>query len=133
MLFYYSILLVSLVALCTGCLKDDPERQAAQEKLILVQEALTAFYYDTGRYPTESEQLGVLIEDQTITGWRGPYLSGDELIDPWQHAYTFGGFRDVIFVASAGRNGKMETTQLDLNQGLSRGDDVIIMFPNEEQ
>jgi hypothetical protein len=132
MFLYYPILLASLVALCNGCLKDDPERQAVQEKLIQVQEALKEFYHDTGRYPTESEQLGVLIEDQKIAGWRGPYLSGDELIDPWYHAYAFGEFRDVIFVASAGRNGKMETTHLDLNQGLSRGDDVIIMFPNEE-
>lgn len=121
-----------LVALSNSCAQDDPDRKTAQQDLIRIQEALKKFYSDTGWYPMDSEQLSVLIDDQRIKEWKGPYISSDGLIDPWHHSYNFGTFRDVIFIASAGRNGEPETTHLDLNQGLSRGDDIIIMFPNQE-
>ena len=124
--------MLGLVALSNNCVQDDPDKKTAQQDLIRIQEALKNFYSDTGRYPTDSEQFSVLIDDQRIKGWKGPYISSDSLIDPWKRSYDFGTFRDVIFIASAGPNGRRQTTDLDLNQGLSRGDDIVIMFPNQE-
>ena len=53
-------------------------------------------------------------------------------MDPWEHPYHYGFARDIIFIASVGPNGQPETTRLDLNQGLSRGDDIILMIPNQK-
>ncbi|WP_217356240.1 type II secretion system major pseudopilin GspG [Ruegeria arenilitoris] len=71
--------------------------------------ALQLFYIDTGRYPTNSESLTVLVNappgDPT---WSGPYLdSEDGLIDPWGRAYIYAEPSDQSnpIVTSLGRDG----------------------------
>lgn len=51
--------------------------------------ATELFFLDTGRYPTQSEGLRILVErpsaDQT---WNGPYLNkAGGIIDPWGNPY----------------------------------------------
>ena len=126
------VLILGLIVFQSSCARPNPENMIVQEELLKIQEGLKRFYRDTGRYPTEMEQLIVLTDHSSIKGWNGPYISSQELFDPWQKAYRYGKIRDIIFIASSGRNGLPETTQLDLNQGLSRGDDIIIMMPERE-
>ena len=69
--------------------------------------AVQLFYIDTGRYPTASEGLSVLVSAPPgDPAWDGPYMqSADALTDPWGRGYLYeeaeGGFR----IASLGRDG----------------------------
>jgi general secretion pathway protein G len=53
--------------------------------------ALDLFYLDTGRYPTSSDGLDVLVQRPTgIEIWNGPYLKGGRVPrDPWGNAYQY--------------------------------------------
>lgn len=51
--------------------------------------ALDMFEQDTGRLPTTSEGLDVLVGDPGIPGWRGPYVKGGLKPDPWGTAYAY--------------------------------------------
>lgn len=71
--------------------------------------AVQFFYIDTGRYPTETEGLLVLLTAPPgDTSWDGPYLeSSDALDDPWGRAYQF--FQnegDQFAILSLGRDGQ---------------------------
>ena len=107
-----------------------PEEKEARSELLILRGALEEYRKDVGRYPTDSEQLSVLFMDPKAPGWKGPYLMSDSLVDPWQHPYVYGQFREIIFVASTGPNGRPETPEDHLQQGLSGGDDIILLMPN---
>jgi len=52
-------------------------------------DALEHFRIDTGRYPTDAEQFGPLLEAPSdVTGWNGPYTSTPPA-DPWGDPYTY--------------------------------------------
>jgi len=53
--------------------------------------AVEFFHLDTGRYPTSSEGLQVLVSNSGgIEGWNGPYLKGSKLPnDPWKNPYIY--------------------------------------------
>ena len=63
----------------------------ARAKMAIIEDALARFYIDCGRYPDDSEGLGVLLappadaEDK----WNGPYLKQSDLIDPWNNQYIY--------------------------------------------
>lgn len=52
--------------------------------------ALDLFETDLGRYPSEDEGLEVLVNDPGEAKWKGPYLKGELLPDPWGTAYQYG-------------------------------------------
>jgi general secretion pathway protein G len=53
--------------------------------------ALDLFYLDTGRYPTATEGLNILVQRPTeLDVWNGPYLkSGRVPPDPWGNPYRY--------------------------------------------
>ncbi len=53
--------------------------------------ALDLFYLDSGRYPTGSEGLVVLVQKPgNAPAWNGPYLKGGVVpADPWGNAYVY--------------------------------------------
>jgi general secretion pathway protein G len=53
--------------------------------------SLDMFEIDIGRYPTTEEGLGALIEEPSgVTGWNGPYVSGNDVpTDPWENQYVY--------------------------------------------
>jgi len=52
---------------------------------------LDAFRLDTGRYPTTSEGLNVLISAPSgdSENWFGPYLDGEMPKDPWGNDFVY--------------------------------------------
>ena len=69
------------------------KKDLARPRLALVEDALERFAINCGRYPDESEGLGVLIEipdDETLEGkWAGPYLKPKQLLDPWENPIIY--------------------------------------------
>ncbi len=63
---------------------------ATQTDIFNLETALDAFEVDGGRYPTEQEGLGALIEAPTdVDGWRGPYLKKGMPKDAWGQPYIY--------------------------------------------
>jgi len=52
--------------------------------------ALSLFRFDVGRYPTTSQGLHILMEDQGIQNWDGPYLEKNTVPkDAWGRDYQY--------------------------------------------
>ena len=53
--------------------------------------ALDLFYLDSGRYPSASEGLNILVQGPAESAaWNGPYLkSGHVPLDPWGNPYRY--------------------------------------------
>ena len=73
--------------------------------------ALDLFEQDTGRYPSSSEGLAVLMNDPgTSNNWKGPYLKGTLKPDPWgnEYSYAFDGDESRRYqLKSAGPDGQI--------------------------
>jgi general secretion pathway protein G len=84
--------------------------RAAQLQIDSLAAALDLFYLDTGRYPTESEGLDVLISRApSVERWNGPYLQQSALpLDPWERAYEYNvpGERTPYEIVSYGSDGR---------------------------
>jgi len=127
----WAILFWGFILSGNGCKNDDPNLQSARVDLLEIQRMIESFYQSTGRYPSPSEQLEVLSGTPPVEGWEGPFLSVSKLTDPWKNPYTYGQIQQILFVASNGPNGLPETTERELIQGLSHGDDLVLLMPNE--
>lgn len=101
---------------------------AAVTQIATFKTALDQFEVDTGSYPKGQDGLQQLVlpresPPQDVTGYRGPYLSSDIPLDPWQHPYTYeypgrintSGF-DII---SAGPDGQFGTADDIMNAGIT--------------
>jgi len=86
----------------------------AKAKMAILEDALSRFYIDCGRYPHDSEGLSALLTapaDLKAT-WNGPYLERSILLDPWGNPYIYmaegqynpGGF-DLISYGGDGAKG----------------------------
>lgn len=63
---------------------------AARTDIARLEVALDAFEVDTGRYPTNEEGLGALInEPSNVRGWMGPYIRRGVPNDPWGNPYVY--------------------------------------------
>ena len=65
------------------------KQSAARAQIELLGQALDHFRLDTGRYPTTQEGLAVLITNQNIENWDGPYLKKGMPSDPWGKPYNY--------------------------------------------
>ncbi len=86
------------------------KQSAAKAQIELLGQALDQFRLDTGRYPTTSEGLNVLVSDPGIPGWDGPYLKKAVPNDPWGRAYSYEspgshGDYDLISLGADGASG----------------------------
>ena len=63
-----------------------------KSKMILIEGALDQFMIDCGRYPTDEEGLGALLEppqDMEEDKWAGAYMKQSQLFDPWGNEYMY--------------------------------------------
>lgn len=68
---------------------DHSKVTTARVQVRALETALETMRLDIGRYPTPQEGLGLLVKADGVSGWAGPYLSGDLPKDPWGHDYVF--------------------------------------------
>jgi len=64
----------------------------SKAKMAIIENALARFYIDCGRYPDDSEELGVLVlppSDIEEGKWNGPYLKRSDLLDLWDNPYIY--------------------------------------------
>jgi general secretion pathway protein G len=94
-----------------GQLTDSRER-AAQLQIEAFSSALDIYFIDVGRYPTESEGLGALVQRPgNVQGWNGPYLRGGTVPqDPWGRAYRYVSDGRTFQITSAGPDGSGAST-----------------------
>lgn len=60
----------------------------ARPKMVPIESAIEAYLLNTGEYPSILNDLLVCpsgLED----GWRGPYLTARQLLDPWDNPYVY--------------------------------------------
>ncbi|HSR67686.1 MAG TPA: type II secretion system major pseudopilin GspG [Acidobacteriota bacterium] len=66
------------------------KRNIAQVQIKDLEGALDLYRFDVGRYPTTSEGLEALLEENGVQNWNGPYLNKSSLPkDPWGNDYQY--------------------------------------------
>ncbi len=65
------------------------KQSAAKAQIELLGQAVDQFRLDTGRYPTTSEGLNMLMTNPGVQGWDGPYLKKAVPNDPWGRPYNY--------------------------------------------
>ncbi|MBN2063185.1 MAG: type II secretion system major pseudopilin GspG [Sedimentisphaerales bacterium] len=72
------------------------QAESARQKLVkprmaLLEQSLTAFWTDCGRFPNQTEGLAALLKEPSgLTGkWKGPYAREDILLDPWGNPFEY--------------------------------------------
>ena len=89
---------------------SDSRVKAAKLQIDSLSAALDLFYLDTGRYPSKSEGLDVLIERKpSVEHWNGPYLQQNALpLDPWGNPYEYRipGEQTAYEIVSLGADGR---------------------------
>ena len=64
--------------------------QVAKLQIAQLGNALALFRFDVGHYPTSGQGLHVLVEDQGIQNWSGPYLEKNNVPkDTWGRDYQY--------------------------------------------
>src|SRR5512147_1714268 len=65
--------------------------EAAKVQVSQISQALDLYRLEVGRYPTQEESLGALIDAPPgLTKWNGPYLKKKEaIIDPWGRQFLY--------------------------------------------
>ena len=107
---------------------DKSKVTAAKTQIRTLESALATYRLDTGRFPTEAEGLGILVEPPAsgtdVSAWAGPYLDGGLPSDPWGRPYLYGlgtagyegaGQKPVVY--SLGADGKPGGKGLDADLG----------------
>ena len=91
---------------------SDARVRSAKLQIDSLSAALNLFYLDAGRYPSQSEGLGVLVKrPPSVDNWNGPYLKQTALpADPWGHPYEYkvpgqNAPYTIISLGSDGRDG----------------------------
>ena len=69
----------------------DARAKAAKLQIEAFSSALDLYFLDTGRYPSSSEGLQVLVRKPgNVDVWNGPYLKGGQVPqDPWKNEYLY--------------------------------------------
>lgn len=96
--------------------------RSAEVQMTNLKSALSLYYIDQGRYPSEAEGLAALLAaPPSAPGWRGPYVDGpDALQDPWQRPYIYRapGQNGPFDLQSYGRDGVAGGTSEDSDLSL---------------
>jgi general secretion pathway protein G len=70
----------------------ETKAKLSRARMATIENALSRFYIDCGRYPDDSEGLEVLVlppSDMEDGKWKGPYLKRSELLDFWDNPYIY--------------------------------------------
>ncbi len=105
-------LIMALVAPRVLGYLSESKAKAAKIQIESFGSALDLFYLDSGRYPTGSEGLVVLVQRPgNAPAWNGPYLKGGVVpADPWGNAYVYRapgqhGAYEILSYGSDGQEG----------------------------
>ena len=68
-----------------------PAKQSiAVAQIANLQQLISVFEQDMGRFPEQSEGLRALVEQPAgETTWKGPYCGESQLMDPWNNPYVY--------------------------------------------
>jgi hypothetical protein len=77
----------------------------ALNRVVIATAALRDYAKDCGRFPSQEQGLGALCQNPGIAKWSGPYLSSDELIDPWGNPLQYRILDNAVEVWSLGPDG----------------------------
>ncbi|MEO1039969.1 MAG: type II secretion system major pseudopilin GspG [Pseudomonadota bacterium] len=93
----------------------------AQTQIRMIETSLDTMRLDIGRYPTNEEGLGLLMEptEATLAMWNGPYLDGELPTDPWGNPYRY------LPAASSADRGQVYSFGADNAEG-GQGNDADI-------
>ena len=113
------IVVISIISLLVVFVAPKMFRQLGQARkdlviprMKLVEDALERFAINCGRYPDDSEGLGVLLNAPEELGekWRGPYLKRKQLLDPWDNPFVYEApgeiSSDIYILISYGADGE---------------------------
>jgi general secretion pathway protein G len=64
-------------------------QKTARTQIEMLGQGLDAYRLDTGRYPSTSEGLEALMNNNGVQGWDGPYLKKAIPTDPWRNPYHY--------------------------------------------
>ena len=100
------------------------KRDIARSKMGKIETAITEFYYDCGRYPTDEEGLNALLEapSDLEDKWKKMYLKRSEILDPWGNPYEYmeegerniGSFDLISFGADGVEGGEENSNDEDI-------------------
>ena len=65
------------------------KRDIAASQMAMVEDAISRFVLDCGRYPTSLDELLIEPEDMEEGKWVEPYIKKSKLIDPWGNSYVY--------------------------------------------
>jgi general secretion pathway protein G len=70
---------------------DRSKVTTARVQVRALETAVETMRVDINRFPTQQEGLPLLMQadPKVVTGWSGPYLSGDLPKDPWGRPYVY--------------------------------------------
>jgi general secretion pathway protein G len=86
------VVLAGVVVTRFGNRTEQARDAAAKTDVSAIDLAIDAFQLDCGRYPTNEEGLGALLQAPAGVQekWKGPYLKRNSIpLDPWNNAYVY--------------------------------------------
>lgn len=91
---------------------DDSKVKAARIQIESLASAIELYFLDTGRYPSNSDGLSVLVRRPGgMAAWNGPYLRSNGVpLDPWGRPYIYRtpgqfGAYDIVALGADGQEG----------------------------
>lgn len=103
---------------------DKAKVQTAETQVRMIKGALETMRLDIGRFPSEQEGLGMLVDKpadpRLATRWSGPYLDDGVPADPWGNPYQYApkaSGKQPITLYSTGADGKPGGSDFDADVG----------------
>ena len=83
-------LLIGLVAPAALRQLGGARLSVAKQSIDRIGSVLDMYKLDIGSYPSTEQGLKALVAPPTgVAMWNGPYIKGNEPVDPWNHPYTY--------------------------------------------
>lgn len=106
--------LASVGVLAYNQVMENARKDMAKTFVSSMKQPLDMYKLDIGRYPTNDEGLGALVNcPATLANpakWKGPYINSDiNAEDPWGSPYVYDNSGGKFTITSAGPDGTMGT------------------------
>jgi general secretion pathway protein G len=91
------LVVIAILGLLIGLVAPAALRQLGGARVSVTKQSierigslLDMYKLDSGSYPTTEQGLHALVERPTgASNWSGPYVKGQEPVDPWNHPYIY--------------------------------------------
>jgi general secretion pathway protein G len=123
----FTILVVIVITVMTvfphfQVIKKKSKSYTAMAKIEPIRRAIRRYIFDTDKLPNRLDDLIECPEGLEST-WAGPYLSGDQLKDPWGNKYKFDyGYRLQSLGADGIKGGTGENADIEKFTGLIKNE-----------